>query len=50
MLILRKMAHLGLILGLFLIAGCGDSTSKKGEEGSVKGLKAPNKVSAVETK
>jgi hypothetical protein len=51
MLILRRMAHLSLILGLFLMAGCGDdSNGKSGEDSSVKGLKAPNKVSAIETK
>jgi hypothetical protein len=50
---LRTIAYVGLTLGVLLIAGCGGSSSSSddGTDGSsVKGLKAPEKVSAVEAK
>jgi len=51
MVILRTMAYISLTLGILVIAGCeGKSSGSDGDKSSVKGLKAPNKVSAVEAK
>ena len=47
---LRTIAYVGLTLGVLLIAGCGGSSSDGTDGSSVKGLKAPEKVSAVEAK
>jgi hypothetical protein len=57
MVILRKMAYIGITLGVLLVVGCSDNSgsfdSSDGTEDNskkVNGLKAPNKVSAVEAK
>ena len=49
MVILRTMAYASLTLGILLIAGC-EGKSSDSDDSSVKGLKAPEKVSAVEAK
>ena len=49
MVILRKMAYIGITLGVLLVAGCSDSSSST-DDPQVNGLKAPEKVSAVEAK
>jgi hypothetical protein len=51
MVILRKMAYIGITLGVLLIAGCSDSPDGSPDNGlKVNGLKAPEKVSSVEAK
>ena len=57
MVILRKMAYIGITLGVLLITGCSDnsgsfdsSNGTQDNSNKINGLKAPNKVSAVEAK
>jgi len=57
MVILRKMAYIGITLGVLLIAGCSDNSASfdssdgtQDNSNKINGLKAPNKVSAVEAK
>jgi hypothetical protein len=47
---LKTIAYVGLTLGVLFIAGCGGSSGSSDDGSSVKGLKAPEKVSAVEAK